>query len=120
MANVRHVAIRGNIQDFPINIAGAATNTIATPASGKRFHLVGLLLVPAASMTVQPLFGSTAKTGVMTIAAPLIMQAIPTAVPGGAGVVPIWTGAVDEAFKLTTAAATQLSGSVILMEDDPT
>ncbi len=121
MPNVRHVALRGNLQDVAVNIAAAQTTTIATPTSGKRFHLVGLLLVPAASMTVQPVFGSTAKTGVMTIVSPGIwLPPVPTYTGGAGGIIPIWTGAVDEAFKLITAAATQLSGFALLMEDDPT
>lgn len=112
--------INGKLTNPSVSIAAATTTTIATPSSGKRLHVLGLLLVPAASMTVQPVFGSTAQTGVMTIAAPLFLPPSVVDAAGGCCAVPLWTGAVDEAFKLTTAAATQLSGYVLLMEDDPT
>lgn len=117
--SVKFVRMNGKLSNPKVDIAAATTTTLGTPSTGKRLHVLGLLLVPAASMTVQPVFGSTAQTGVMTIAAPLWLPPSVVNTVGGSSVIPLWTGGVDEAFKLITAAATQLSGYVLLMEDDP-
>jgi len=92
-----------------VNSNSAADQTIVAAASGQTTRVYACFLIGAAAIGITVKRGSTALSGVMTLAAgiPLILPFMG---------VPWFTTGANEAFVLTTTAI-QLSGRVYYLQD---
>ena len=102
------VALREQIHQAAINIAGAGDNTIIPGVAGKLTTIVGLVLVNnigTTSITVKD--GATVLTGAMLLAA-----GIPLVLPVDATVDWFQSTVAGNNFILNLGAATQVSGMV--------
>lgn len=89
-----------------VSAATAASHTIFTPTSGRRFQVKGFHLVAAATQTVTWKTGSTAIGGAWSFAAGVPQ----TCLPHGLDRVTLFEGVTGEALVLTLGQAQQLSG----------
>lgn len=103
-----------SITTTAIDIDSSGDNTIKTPASGKKLHVLGLLLMSVGGVNVVPKMGSTAQSGPL----PLGTLCLPLQPIGGITALSHFSGAADEAFKLNLDAAVQVSGFLQSIETD--
>lgn len=94
-----------NFKETPVAISTATTTTVIAAQTGKIIRVYGWLLANELAQDITFVSGSTALTG------PIPLSDLASTAPERDDI-PWFTCGLSEAFKITTSAASKLSGRV--------
>lgn len=95
-----------------INIAAAGDNVVSTPAAGVRVSVFGIVLVPAAAVTVAIKSGTTADANETPLTAVMSLAAnVPFVLP--VSEIPWFRTASGAKLNIELGGAVQVSGALV-------